>query len=108
MDLKPKRKVNCKLVITYVPNSDISMQITHVCDFKYWEIFRGLTVEQLKEREESFDYPPRLQIKCEQINPLKSLYSNFKVFKTTKKNKVPIATFPLVKKVTGMLLIKLE
>ena len=109
MDLKPKRKVNRKLVITYVCNSfycDISMQVTHVCDFKYWEIFRGLTVEQIKEREESFEYPPRLQIKCEQINPLKSLDSNFKIFKTTKNNEVPIATFPLVKKVTGMLCLK--
>ena len=79
------------------------MQITHVCDFKYWEIFRNLTVEQMKEREESLEYPPRLQIKCEQIDPLKSLNSNFKVFKTTKSNEVPIAMFPLVKIVTGML-----
>ena len=80
---------------------NISIQITHLCDFKYWEIFRGLTVEQIREREESFDYPPRLQIKCEQIDASKPLYSSFEVFKSTKSKEVLIARFSLVKKVTG-------
>ena len=78
-----------------------SIQITHLCDFEYWEIFHGLTVEQIKEREESFEYPPRLQITCEQIDNSKSLYSSFKVSKRSKDKEKPIAQFPLVKKVAG-------
>ena len=78
-----------------------SIQITHLCDFEYWEIFDGLTVEQIREREESFEYPPRLQIKCEQIDNSKSLYSSFKISKRSKDKEKPIAQFPLVKKVAG-------
>lgn len=78
---------------------DIPFQITHLCDFEYWKIFQGLTVEEIKEREASCDYPPRLQIQCEQIDFSKSLFSSFEV---SKKNwKMPIAQFPLVKKVSG-------
>ena len=77
------------------------MQITHLCDFEYWEIFRGLTVEQIREREESFEYPPRLQITCAQIDNSKSLCSSFRVSKRSKDMEKPIAEFPLVKQVAG-------
>ena len=75
------------------------MQIFHLCDFKFWKIFHGLTVEEIKTREASFDYPPRLQIQCEQIDVSKPLYSSFQVSKKYKN--MVIAEFPLVKKVTG-------
>ena len=77
------------------------MQITHLCDFEYWEIFRGFTVEQIREREECFEYPPRLQIRCEQIDDTKPLYSSFKVSKRSKDREMLIAKFPLIKKVSG-------
>ena len=78
------------------------MQITHLHDFEYWEIFRGLSIEQIKEREESLEYPPRLQIKCEQLDASKPLFSSFKVSKRSKNREIPIAQFPLIKKVTGI------
>ena len=83
---------------------NFSLQITHLCDFEYWEIFRGFTVEQIKEREESLEYPPRLQIKCEQIDATtcKSLFFSFKISKRSKDREIPIAQFPLIKKVAGL------
>ena len=79
-----------------------SLQITHLRDFKYWEIYRGLTVKQIKERERNFEYPPRLKINCEQMDASKPLCSSFKISKRSKDEEIPIAQFPLVKKVTGM------
>ena len=82
-------------------NMFIHIQITHLCDFEYWEIFRGFTVDQIREREESFEYPPRLQIRCEQIDDTKPLYSSFKLSKRSKNREMPIAKFSLIKKVSG-------
>ena len=65
-------------------------------------MFHGLTVEQIREREQCFEYPPRLQIKCKQIKPDKPLYSGFKVNKRNKKMEVPIAQFSLIKEVVGI------
>ena len=81
----------------------VIFQVVHLHDFEYWRIFHGLTVEQIKEREESCEYPPRLLIECQQIDPSKPLYSNFTVAKRNKsmEEKV-IAQFPLVKKVKSM------
>ena len=104
MDLKPKWKAESKLVTIYVYYSiQHSIQIAHLCDFKYWEIFQGLTVEQIREREQSFEYPPRLQIKCEQIDYSKSLYSSFEISKRSEDMEKPIdiVTFPLIKKAAG-------
>ena len=78
-----------------------SLQITHLCDFEYWRIFRDLTVEEVKEREERFEYPPRLQIKCKQTDASKPLYSSFKVSKRSNNKEVPIAQFLLDKMVAG-------
>ena len=77
------------------------MQITNLRDFKYWKIFRGLTIEEIKERENSFDYPPRLQITCEQLDASKPLFSNFQVSKRSKHLERPIVQFPLVKTMSG-------
>ena len=79
------------------------MQIVHLQDFEFWKIFDGLTVEERREREESFDYPPRLRIECLQIDATKPLYSNFKVSK--KHNKNVIGEFSLIRQVTGNLAI---
>ena len=68
---------------------------------KYWEIFRGFTVDQIREREKSFEYPPRLQIRCEQIDDTKPLYSSFEESKRSKNREMPIAKFSLIKKVSG-------
>ena len=76
-------------------------QITHLRDFEYWKIFSGLTIEQIREREESLEYPPRLQIKCEQIDASQPLYCSFKISKKSNSIETPIAKFSLVKKVTG-------
>lgn len=69
-------------------------------------MFRGLTTEQIKQREERFQYPPRLQIECEQNKPCEPLHSSFQVYKRYKelsiKAPVPIARFLLVKKASGM------
>ena len=97
-------KANCKLMyicVCTLVTSNPSMQITHLHDFEYWKIFHGFTVEQIKEREESFEYPPRLQIKCEQIDDSKSLYSSFEVSKRNNNQDIPIATFSLIRKVAG-------
>ena len=68
-------------------------------------MFSNLSVEQIKEREESCDYPPRLQIKCKQINVSKSLYSSFMISKKSKNmdpdTSVPIVQFSLDKEITG-------
>ena len=76
-----------------------SFQIVHLRDFAFWKIFHGLTVEEIRKREESFDYPPRLQIECEQIDDSKPLYSSFTISK--KHSKVNVAEFSLIKKVAG-------
>ena len=77
------------------------MQITHLSDFEYWKIFSGLTIEQMKEREECLEYPPRLQIKCDQIDDAKSLYSGFEISQRSKNREIVIAEFSLIKKVSG-------
>ena len=64
-------------------------------------MFRGLTNDQIKEREKSFEYPPRLQIKCEQIDYSKLLHFSFKVAKRTKNREIAIAQFSLCEKISG-------
>ena len=78
-------------------------QISHVLDFEYWKIYSGLTVKQMKEREKSFEYPPRLQIKCKQIEVSKPLYFSFKISKRSRNmdNSKEIAQFSLHKEVAG-------
>ena len=97
-------KTNCKSFwlceLIYVQLFPI--QITHLCDFAYWLIFRDLTVEEIREREERFEYPPRLQIKCKQVDASKPLYSSFKISKRSKNEETPIAEFILDKTVAGM------
>ena len=56
----------------------------------------------MKERENDFQYPPRLIINCKQMDASKPLCSSFKVSKRSKDEEIPIAEFPLFKKVTGM------
>ena len=58
----------------------------------------------MREREETFDYPPRLRIECVHIDSSKPLYSSFKVSK--KHNNIMIGEFSLVKQVTGMYVTK--
>ena len=71
-------------------------QITHLQDFKYWKIFSGLTPEEIREREEDYEYPPRLQIECKQTDTYKSLQSSFKISKRNINNEIQhIAQFPL-------------
>lgn len=78
------------------------LKITYLQDFKYWEIFCGLTIEEMEKRENDFQYPPRLKINCKQVGASKSLCSSFKVSKRSKdKEIILIAEFPLDKKVTG-------
>ena len=73
-----------------------NFQITHLQDFKYWEIFSGLTPEEIREREEDNEYPPRLQIECKQTDTSKSLQSSFKVSKRNMNNEIQhISQFPL-------------
>ena len=81
------------------------MQIAHLGDFKYWRIFHGLTVEQIREREELCEYPPRLQIKCKPFDAAKSLYFSFTVSKRSKNRDIPIAQFLLDKILAGMYLL---
>ena len=80
------------------------MQIIHLRDFEYWRIFDGLTVEEIIKKEESYEYPPRLQIECKQIGDFKPLYSSFVISKKDKRNEIieDIAQFSL-----GMKSIKL-
>ena len=77
-------------------------QITHLCDFEYWRIFQGLNVEEIKEREESFEYPPRLQLTCDQIksDASKSLFCSFEISKKSNNTTTTIAEFS-VKKFAG-------
>ena len=77
----------------------ITYQIIHLRDFEFWKIFKGLTKEEMREREETFDYPPRLRIECVHIDSSKPLCSSFTVSK--KHNNVAIGEFLLVKQVTG-------
>ena len=60
-----------------------------------------MTVEEIREREEQFEYPPRLQIDCQQIDPSKPLSSSFKISKRSKNNEAPIAKILLRKQVAG-------
>ena len=78
-----------------------SLQITHLCDFEYRRIFHGLTVEEIREREERFEYPPRLQIDCQQNDSSKPLNCSFEISKRSKNNEAPIAKHLLHKKVAG-------
>ena len=81
------------------------IQITHLRDFAYWLIFRDLTVEEIMEREERFEYPPRLQIKCKQMDACKPLFSSFEISKRNKKLNekiIPIAEFIVNKAVAGI------
>ena len=64
-------------------------------------MFHGLTVEEIREQEEQFEYPPRLQIDCQQIDPSKPLNSSFKISRRSKNNEAPIAKFLLRKKMAG-------
>ena len=71
-------------------------------DFKYWRIYS--TVEQMKEREKICEYPPRFQIKYEQIDLSESIYFSFvisKKFENKDKEIKRIGQFPFVKKTTG-------
>ena len=76
----------------------ITLQIIHLRDFAFWRIFQGLNTEEIEKRQSNFDYPPRLQIECVQIDPSKSLYSSFEISKTDSNN---IANFPVIKKAAG-------
>ena len=78
------------------------MQIKHIKDFQYWKIFDGFTIEEMKERERTFDYPPRFQILCKQNDTSKSLFSSFVLSKKNlNEEEEEIAEFSLIKIVTG-------
>ena len=67
------------------------MQISHCRNFKYWEIFGGLTLEQIKEREACYEYPPRFQFICKQmISTTKPLLFTFTVSKRSKDKEIPV------------------
>ena len=53
------------------------------------------------EREDNFEYPPRLQVECRQNGSSKSLFSNFVICKVNNRKEERIAQFSLTKKVTG-------
>lgn len=55
----------------------------------------------MREREKCFEYPPRLLIKCEQIDDSKPLSSSFVISKRSKNKEIPIAQFSLVNQVSG-------
>ena len=77
-------------------------QIIHLRDFEYWRIFQGLTAEEMKQREENYEYPPRLQLDCTQLDNSKSLLSSFVVSKKfTAMEEKEVAQFKLNKKVAG-------
>ena len=61
----------------------------------------------MREREETFHYPPRLRIECVHIDSSRPLYSSFMVSK--KHNNIVIGEFSLVKQVTltGMYIVSL-
>ena len=105
MDFKAKEETKSKVaniyLMHYFPNN-VSMQITHIKDFQYWKIYDGFTIDEIKERKLTFDYPPRFQIQCEQIDASKSLFSSFVLSKRNRnKEEEEIAEFSLIKKVTG-------
>ena len=62
-------------------------------------MFHGLTDDERREREKSFDYPPRLRIECIPTGTSKPLYSSFKVSK--KHSEIVIGEFSLTKQVAG-------
>ena len=74
------------------------MQIIHLRDFAFWEIFHDLEPEEIEERQSNFDYPPRLQIECVQFDTSKSLCFSFEISKT---HDVVIAGFLVIKKASG-------
>ena len=106
MDLKSKGKVCCKSITlcTFII-SNVFIQITHLGDFKYWRIFYGLTIQQIRDREALFEYPPRLQIKCKQIGTTKPLFFTFTISKKSKKKEIHIAQFSLDYTVPGTKLV---
>ena len=58
--------------------SVILLQITLV-DFKFWEMYP--TIEQLIEAEDSFLYPPRFKVICEQTDTAKRLHFSLELSK---------------------------
>ena len=60
-----------------------------------------MTTKEIKEKERSFEYPPRLQIQCQKIDVTKPLYSGFEISKRGHNN-VTVAKFSLDKTVAGM------
>ena len=63
-------------------------------------MYKGLTKKEMRRREKTFQYPPRLRIECVHIDSSKPLCSSFTVSKIH--NHVVIGEFSLVKQVTGM------
>ena len=75
-------------------------QINHLRDFEHWRIFKGLKNKEIKEHEKKFEYPPRLQIECTQLDGSKPLHSSFVVSKKKKSmesREEHIAQFPIKK-----------
>lgn len=106
MDLKSKGKAYCKsITLCIYILFHCFIQITHLGDFKYWRIFRGLTIQQIKDREALFEYPPRLQIRCKQVDTTKPLYFTFTISKRSKKKEVHVAQFSLDYIVPGTKLV---
>ena len=54
-------------------------------DFKYWEMYP--TIEQMKEGEDSFLYPPRFKVICIQTDTAKRLHFTLEVSKRFVKDK---------------------
>ena len=106
MDLKSRGKAYCKLITMCIfITFQYFIQITHLGDFKYWRIFYGLTIQQIKEREALFEYPPRLQIRCKQVDTTKPLYFTFTISKRRKKKEIHVAQFSLDYVVPGTKLV---
>ena len=63
----------CSYVCRYLCILWKFFQVIFPYDFEYQRMFYGLTLEEIREREKSCHYPPRLQINCQQIDALKSL-----------------------------------
>ena len=80
--------------------SNSSIQISH-SDFMYWNIFSD--IEQLRECEELFEYPPRLQIIFQHINTSKSLSGSLVISKRNNKNSESvIGQYAVIKEVIGI------
>ena len=61
-----------------------------------------MTDKQITEREENYEYPPRLRIECKQMDISKALHSTFVVYKKSKdKEDECIARFTINKGITG-------